>query len=188
MEKDSIKDLIIEIKEGKNPNSFEKLRQKFDNLIHSQTLIVMAKFHSLPIEKEDMVNVLLFHLYKLAQDYDLDSKMYFPSYAKMHLKFRAFNYVRELISKNHEILNYRADFTDEFSGTETISIAGIILDKIEDDIDDYAFLNSTEKKILRMMLKEYEVAEIANALKISTSSVYKSKKRISKKLKEELGL
>jgi DNA-binding CsgD family transcriptional regulator len=59
---------------------------------------------------------------------------------------------------------------------------------LERNLEGYEFLSLKERQVLKLMLEEKSVEEIADAMKLTTSSIYKMKKTISKKLKSELGL
>jgi DNA-binding NarL/FixJ family response regulator len=112
----------------------------------------------------------------------------FPTYVKEQLRYKAMNYVRGLISKNHEVMNYSVEFTDESHEHKEEKDSKETLEMIMNDYKEYEFLTEREKIILGAMLEELDIKVIAERLNLTESSIYKIKKTISKKLKEHLEL
>ena len=185
-------ELILKVQSFNDLKSYEALRNKYINLIKSEAAHMSLKFPNVPIEFNDLENVLTYHFYKTIIDYNPDKGMQFGVFAKQNLRFAIMNHVRRYISKNNIIMNYKEDYHDEhtYEDTKERDIAISTLEAITEELDNMRFLTDKEKKYLKIALNDNEISikKIAEQLNIPVSTVYDLKNRTAKKLKTYLGL
>ena len=180
--------LVQNVQAFNDLKSFEILREKYNNLIHSQAKGITDRYKALPVGEDDILNVLTFYFYEIIKQYDPESGVYFNVYVKQRLRWKAMNYAREMITERHKIMNYSVEFNDDLHDQEIKDESIDILDDIKSNYEAYNFLTENEKEVLSLMLQEYENDDICEVTGLSKSYLYKLKKNISKKLKNELGL
>ena len=180
--------LVQNVQAFNDLKSFEILREKYNNLIYYQTKQVLNRYKAIPLGEEDILNVLTFYFYEIIKSYDPESGVYFNVYVKQRLRWKAMNYAREMITERYKVMNHSVEFSDDLHEDKSQKESIDILDDIRNNYKDYAFLTENEKIVLALMLKGYSIVDISKETKISESYLYKIKRSISKKLKNELGL
>ena len=180
--------LVQNVQAFNDLKSFEILRDKYNNLIVSQTKMVLTRYRALPVGSEDIENVLTFYFYELIKNYDPESGVYFNVYVKQRLRWKSINYAREMISGRYRGMNQSIEFSDDLHEQEKDDGSADIISDIRHNYKSYGFLSDVEKMVLAFMLEGFCMAEISKKTNKSEGYLYKVKKNISKKLKIELGL
>lgn len=184
------KKLIEKIQNNKNNRNdinFRILLIKYESFIKKISNKVASRFENSPLKFDDYYQYGIYCFYKRTINYKLEGPKRFASYIETFIEYDLKNYAKKFTTKNHILLNYAIsiDSTDSSSS----SLGEKIFKDEEDFITwvfktiDFKIFTEKESKILKKLLEtEGSVKKTAENLNIPEKTIYRYRKKITKKL------
>lgn len=180
-----VKDQLILVENVQLKNCQRSLRElifQYDNLIRKITINSKLKFNRIPLETEDIINVLKNEFVELVKKYDVKRGMSLPNYLQKYLSFGVMNYLRKFIQQNHQVMNYCTTYLEEIKGNNDSFESESIYDEI-DEIIKFSNLTENEEFVVREHILNGEtIIDLSILLKKSIQSIYLLKTTAIKKM------
>lgn len=173
-------ELINNIKNGDDCQSFKRLLDDYEPLIKSLSWKICNTYKNTPITREDLENVLSFGFLDLTRNFDVTRGKSFPAYIKQQLLYKGLNYLRLYITNGHKTLNFSVDDTMLDRGEAEVN---------QNDLIDFLLdpsLDNVEYKVIESTIDGKHLKEIAEEMHKSKQTVYLIKKRAIEKIKKNI--
>ncbi|BDU67824.1 MAG: hypothetical protein TYPL_4770 [Candidatus Tyloplasma litorale] len=177
--------LIKKIKQNYQNKNFNKLLKMYEPLIKSLSFGLIYQCPHMPIEAEDLKNLLSADFYDLVKNYDPKKGMSFPSYIKKFLRFKGINHLRTYTNLKHRTLNYVSIIDEEMKELScfTLDKSKIAIDEIDCYIS-YAKLSQKEKEVLNFLKNGLTIEKIALKKGVTKQSINYIKRNAINKLRK----
>lgn len=156
---------------------------QYDPLIRSIQISALRKFTNVPLEKEDILNVIQFKFIELIKAYDEKKGMSLPSYLKKFLNYGISSYLRTYTQNGHKVLNYYSEFLDIKAVYEDNDF---IAEEKEEELIvliENSNLSSVEEKVIKSyVIDRKTIKQISLEVDIEFKKLYYIKEVAIKKL------
>lgn len=160
--------------------SYEQCIVAYMPLVKKLSYFYKNKFPDIPLEREDYINLMLWRMKHLVDNYDEKYGKRFPIYIKENLMFFLNNETRKMLTKNQQILNRYVSYEPWMEGVKTRSI----VEEPAISESQLSILTDREKQVIKLFLKGYKQEEVERKLLWDKRTVYSTKARALRKLRK----
>ncbi|NQX83597.1 MAG: hypothetical protein HRS57_00205 [Mycoplasmataceae bacterium] len=160
--------------------TYEQCIVSYMPLMKKLSYLYKNKFPDIPLEREDYINLMLWRMKHLVENYDERYGKRFPIYIKENLMFFLNNETRKMLTKNQQILNRYVSYEPWMEGDKTRSI----VEEPRLSESQLSILTSREKQVLKLFLNGYTQEEVEKKLSWDKRTVYSTKARALRKLRK----